>query len=118
MAQAPDVRVRLSAEGVDEVVRALSRVKAAADSAGKSGKGFALMNDALGDMKGLLPTLGVAAAVGGIVALTKNALESADQYTSDSGVRLFASLRDGIRCDTTTSADRPSVRRSSLTSRS
>lgn len=82
MAEAPDVRVRLSAEGVDEVVRALDKIRAASDKAGKSagkGKGFGLLNEALGDMKGILPQLGIAAAVAGLGALAKRAADTADQ---------------------------------------
>lgn len=77
--QNADMQVRLSAAGVDEVVRALQRVQNQAQQTGKAaGKGMGLLNDALGDLKGLLPQLGVAAAVGGLVVMTKRALESAD----------------------------------------
>ncbi len=82
MAGAPDVRVRLSAEGVDEVVRALGKIRAASEKAGKSagkGKGFGLLNEALEDMKGLLPQLGIAAAVAGLGALAKRAVDTADK---------------------------------------
>lgn len=75
----PDVRVRLSAEGVDEVVRALQKVQQAAQSAGKGGAGgLGLLNKALADLGGILPTIGIGAAVAGIGALAKHALDSAD----------------------------------------
>jgi len=77
--QIPDVRVRLSADGVDEVVRAFQKV---ADAGKKSGQGaaggFGLMNGALRELKALLPAIGVAAVVTGFTMLVKNALESAD----------------------------------------
>lgn len=82
MADAPDVRVRLSAEGVDEVVRALDKIRAASEKAGKSagkGKGFGLLNEALGDMQSILPQLGIAAAVAGLGALAKSAVDTADK---------------------------------------
>ena len=73
----PDARVRLSAEGVDEVVRALGKIQAAgARAGGKSGIGG--LGLALRSMSGLLPAFSVAAAGAGLVALTRNALQSAD----------------------------------------
>lgn len=75
----PDVRVRLSAEGVQEVVNALKRVQDEATKAGRGAAGgFGLFNNALLDLKSLLPKLGLAAAVAGMGALLKNALSTAD----------------------------------------
>jgi hypothetical protein len=75
----PDVRVRLSAEGVDEVVRAFQQVAAAGRKAGADGsKGLGPLNAALGDLKSLLPALGIAAAVTGLGAMVKHAIDSAD----------------------------------------
>ncbi len=75
----PDVRVRLSAEGVQEVVNALKRVQDEATKAGRGAAGgFGLFNGALLDLKSLLPKLGLAAAVAGMGALLKNALSTAD----------------------------------------
>lgn len=74
-----EIKVRLSAEGVEDVVRSLNRVKTAGSAAGKSAaKDFGMFNSALGDLQGLLPHLGIAAAVYGLVSLTRHAMESAD----------------------------------------
>lgn len=86
MADSPDVRVRLSAEGVTEVVNALKRVQAEADKAGKTGaKGIGLFNDALKDLgnltgkiKGLLPAIGITAVVAGFTSMVKGAIQAAD----------------------------------------
>lgn len=79
MAGGSDIRVKLSAEGVEDVVRALKRVEKQAKDTGASGKkGIGLMNEALGDMGGMLPTLGVGAFVAGLGALVSKALETAD----------------------------------------
>lgn len=74
-----DIRVKLSAEGVEEVVRAMQRVRNEAKKTGTQGGGaFRLINEAVGDLKGLLPSLGVAAAVGGLGAMVKKAIDTAD----------------------------------------
>lgn len=73
MAQTPDVRVRLSAEGVQEVIAAMKRIQDEAkktDGVKALQKGFAdLRNEMLGG-------LGVAAAVAGIVEMGKKAMEN------------------------------------------
>jgi hypothetical protein len=75
----PDVRVRLSAAGTDEIIRAFKNVEAAAQKSGKTGaQGIKLLNSALGELKAMLPAIGLGAAVMGIGILVKNALESAD----------------------------------------
>lgn len=74
----PDVRVRLSAEGVKEVVDALRKIRQEADKTGKGSKGLGVFAGALGEIKALLPALGVAAAVTGFVRLAKGALDAAD----------------------------------------
>src|SRR5262249_21378921 len=77
--QIPDVRVRLSAEGVDEIVRAFQKVAAAGKKSGGEGaKGLKLLSGALGDVAGLLPTITVAAGATGLALLVKDAIESAD----------------------------------------
>jgi len=77
--QIPDVRVKLSAEGVDEVVRAFQKVSAAAQqNAKKSSATVGLLNEALSELKMLAPAIGLAAAATGIGLLVKDALESAD----------------------------------------
>ena len=74
-----DIRVKLSAQGVEEVVRALQRVRNEARKTGKdSAKDFSLLNSAVSDFKSLLPDLSVAAAVTGIGAMVKKALDTAD----------------------------------------
>jgi len=69
----------LSAEGVEEVVRALQRVRTEARKAGKeSAKDFSLLNAVVSDFQTLLPSLSVGAAVKGIGAMVKQALGAAD----------------------------------------
>src|SRR5665213_2606443 len=76
--QIPDVRVQLSAEGVADVVRAFQQVSAAAKKSGaESTAGFLSLKGALGELKGLLPTLGFAGAVTGLGAMLKAALDTA-----------------------------------------
>jgi hypothetical protein len=78
----PDVRVRLSAEGVQEVVNAFKRIQAEADKTGKAGglagRGLALLRGQAAALGQLLPTLSFAAVTAGAVVMTKRALESAD----------------------------------------
>ena len=75
----PDVRVRLSADGVDEVVRAFQQVAAAAKKSGKdAASGLKPIEAALGGIKDLLPAITVGAAVVGLTALVKGALDTAD----------------------------------------
>jgi hypothetical protein len=79
---APDARVRLSAEGVAEVVNAFKRVQQEAQRtstvAKKSGDGLGYLSKKLESVKSLLPTIAAGAAITGLVAMTKNALEAAD----------------------------------------
>jgi hypothetical protein len=75
-----DVRIRLSAEGVADVVGALKKLQTeAAITAQKSKAGFAGLNSVLGLSQGLLANLGVAVGVGAFVALANSAAESAHQ---------------------------------------
>lgn len=79
----PDIRIRLSAEGVAEVVAALRKVQTEADKTGKgTAAGVGLANKALLEMnvllKGLFPLLGITGAVLGLATLAKNAFRSAD----------------------------------------
>lgn len=76
----PDVRVTLSAAGVDDIVRAFQNVAAAAKKSGKdSAAGMGVFNDALRQLKTLAPAIGFAAAAAGAALLVKNAVESAVQ---------------------------------------
>jgi hypothetical protein len=78
---APDVRYRLSAEGVAEVVAAFKRVQAEAEKSGKSSAsgafGLSKLTDAFGGLKKIIPTISLAAVVTGFIALTKHAFETA-----------------------------------------
>lgn len=82
MPGAPDVRVRLSAEGVSEVVGAFRQIQAEAARTAKqsrlAGEGHAFLNQQLTSLKALLPTLAVGALVTGFIALAKSGLELAD----------------------------------------
>jgi hypothetical protein len=78
----PDIKVLLSADGVEQVLSAFRKVqgegkKLDASSRNAAG-GSKLLNEALGDMKGLLPQLGIAAAVTGLGMMSKHALDTAD----------------------------------------
>jgi hypothetical protein len=79
---APDVRIRLSAEGVQDVVRAFKQIQAeAARTAQQSrlaGEGHAFLNKQLASLKTLLPTLAVGALVAGFISFAKSGLELAD----------------------------------------
>ncbi len=56
----PDVRVRLTAEGVAEVVAALKKVQAEGEKASaKQARGFSGLNRVLGSTSSLLTGLGV-----------------------------------------------------------
>jgi len=79
MAQKPDVRVRLSAEGVQEVVSAFKRIQAEAEKSGRgSGRALNLLTGQAAALGRLLPTISFAAASAGAAVLTKRALENAD----------------------------------------
>ena len=75
----PDVRVRLTPEGIKEVIFALRQIEAESKkSRAAAAAGVGPLKAALTDIKALLPTLGLAAVVGGFLALTKAALNTAD----------------------------------------
>lgn len=75
----PDVRVRLSQEGLKEVLFALRELQKEGTKTNRAAAGgIGLVSNAVKDLKGLLPTLGLAAVVGGFAALTKQALATAD----------------------------------------
>jgi hypothetical protein len=76
----PDVRVRLSAEGVNEVVGALRKIQAEAGTgAKKASSAFGGLNSTLAGTRGLILQLGAAVGVGALVAMTRQASEAADQ---------------------------------------
>jgi hypothetical protein len=79
MAQTPDVRVRLSAEGVQEVVNAFKQIQAEAEKSGKgAGRALNFLTGQAAALGRLLPTLSFAAVAAGATVLTKRALENAD----------------------------------------
>jgi hypothetical protein len=74
VAQTPDVRVRLSAEGVQEVIAAMKRIQ---DEARKT-DGIKALQQGFKDLKNeILGGLGIGAAVAGIVELGKKSVENA-----------------------------------------
>ncbi len=76
----PDVRVRLSAEGVAEVVAALKKVQAEAENASaKQSRGFLGLNRVLGSTSALLGGLGVALGVGQFRQWIQSSVNAADQ---------------------------------------
>lgn len=80
MAAKPDVRVRLSAEGVAEVVSALKRVQGEAKKTALKGKrGFQGFNNVLGNTANLIGGLVIALAVRQFVSFIRNSMAAADQ---------------------------------------
>jgi hypothetical protein len=81
-ATAPDVRVRLSAEGVQEVVNALKRIQSEAEKSGRgaasAGKGFSSLTASVGSLTRLMPQLAAAASITGAAFAIKSALDYAD----------------------------------------
>lgn len=76
----PDVRVRLSAEGVTEVVNALKKVQSeAAATAAKSKGSFQGLNTVLAGTKALLASIGSILAAGAILNLIKQGAQAADE---------------------------------------
>lgn len=76
----PDVRVRLSAEGVEEVVGALKRVqREATKTSQKQSRGFGGLNRVLGSTTNLLGGLGLALGVNQFRRFIGGAIEAADQ---------------------------------------
>jgi hypothetical protein len=77
----PDVGVRLSAEGMDEVIKAFRIVQHEAERIGKGSNiasgGVAALRGQVASLVDLLPALTAGAAIVGFVALTKSALDTA-----------------------------------------
>jgi hypothetical protein len=75
----PDIRVRLSPEGVKEVIAALRQVQDEAKRGGRAAAGnISLISQAARELKAILPAVGLAAAVLGMKALAQQALKTAD----------------------------------------
>lgn len=81
--KAPDVSVRLTAEGVQDVVKAFQKIQQEAEKTGKgahgAGEGAAYLKEQLAGIAEVLPALTVAAGVLGFVEMAKSAAESAVQ---------------------------------------
>lgn len=80
MAGKPDVRVKLSAEGVAEVVSALKRIqKEGSKTAAKTKRGFGGLNSVLGSTRSLLGGMGLAIGFVMFKRMIGGAIEAADQ---------------------------------------
>ncbi|MBE0564944.1 MAG: hypothetical protein IH621_03235 [Krumholzibacteria bacterium] len=76
----PDVRVRLSAEGVAEVVASLKKVQAESqNTSAKQARGFSGLNRVLGSTSSLLGGLGVALGVRQFQQWIQSSVNAADQ---------------------------------------
>ncbi len=74
----PDVRVRLSAEGVAEVVSALKKVQSESAKTSQAGsRSFGLLNGALGSLKGWLVGLGSYLTVRSFAGFIRGGLDAA-----------------------------------------
>src|SRR5690606_32868893 len=74
-----DVAIRLSPQGLEDVSRAFKQVLGDINRAGREGqKSFGPLRAIAKDLKSLLPTIGIAGAVTGLIALTKTSLQAAD----------------------------------------
>lgn len=83
MATNPDVRIRLSAEGVQEVVSALKQVQAqsqkTADQAGKIGGGFDAATKGIQELRTGVAALSSAFATLGVAGMVKSLTDTAEQ---------------------------------------
>ena len=107
----PEVKVRLTAEGVEGVVGAFRRIGNEATTAGKKGKAaFDPLGSSLATIKSLLPALGFAAAAAALKSLSTSALALTDNL-SETADRLgistkflqqmnFAAVKAGTGVDT------------------
>jgi hypothetical protein len=78
----PEVRVRLSAEGVQQVVSAFRQIQRESVTAGtRSAQAFRATNAAVSQLKSLLPALTAGAAVAGLRRIVTHTLEWADGLT-------------------------------------
>jgi hypothetical protein len=77
----PDVRVRLSAEGVQDVVAAFKKINAEAQAVGKGAgiatEGLSALGSQFSGLISILPELSLGAAALGFIELSKNAFEAA-----------------------------------------
>ena len=74
-----DIKVKIAPEGTAEVVAALKRIQREGAETGRGAAGGVnLVTSAVGNLKRLLPTIGFAAAVTGVIALTRSAVNFFD----------------------------------------
>lgn len=75
-----DVAIRLTPQGLEDVSRAFKQILGDINRTGRAGKSaLGPLALAANDLKRLLPTIGFAAAITGIVAMGRAALDTADQ---------------------------------------
>lgn len=92
-----DIRVRLTAEGVADVIQALRKVQSEAGAASRGAEGgIKGLRTALGSLRGVLGGLGVATSIGGLVALGRAAFQSANEVI-DGAKRLQVSAHEYSR---------------------
>jgi hypothetical protein len=73
------IAVRMSPEGMSEVIAMFRRVGAEGKRVqADAGKGVNVVTAALRDLKALIPVIGIAGVVGGFAALSRNSLKAAD----------------------------------------
>jgi len=85
VAGTPDVRVRLSAEGVAEVVQALKKIQAEGTQTGRRGQqSFRGFNNILGSTRNLLAGLGVALGAHQFISFIRNSTDAADALAKTS----------------------------------
>lgn len=90
----PDIRVRLSPEGVAEVVNALKQIRRESrGAAGGAAREIGLLSEVSKELKSLLPTLGFAGVVYGLISLGRHALETGEQIRKMSQ-KVGASVED------------------------
>src|SRR5437867_3554901 len=76
----PDVRVRLTAEGLQEVVTALRKVRTESESATRGASGaFSQFGASLRGLNGLLIQLGAAVGVAQLISFARGATDAADE---------------------------------------
>lgn len=90
----PDVRVKLSAEGVAEVVAALRNIQNEAAKTGRGGaRDFLQLNNTLGSLERLAGAAAAAVATIGLAQLGRNAIAAAEDMQNLSA-RFGSSVRD------------------------
>lgn len=76
----PDVRVRLSPEGLAEVLAALKKIEQAGEQAGnRASRGFSAANSVMAGTNRLLGQLGAAVSVGALIGFLKTSAQMADE---------------------------------------